>query len=151
MYSISFQHVSFWCPLLDSHPTIHHSILGVCLQSHSKPCTSTSNHQHKLIQGEPGVCTDQGKELLVEASIHQEFIELHVWITSIKLILLLRKVVLYQHPSQNRHPKSCIRGTYWFQEYPPPEHQALVLVLGHLPVKTLNSNNFAYGIQWGIL
>ena len=63
---ISFQRVSFCCPLSDSHPTIHQSNLGVCLQSDSKLHTST-NPLHKLIQGGPGVCTDHGKDLLVEA------------------------------------------------------------------------------------
>ena len=30
--SISFQHMSFWCPLFKSHPTKHHPNLGLSLQ-----------------------------------------------------------------------------------------------------------------------
>jgi hypothetical protein len=28
---ISFQHMSLWVPLLNSHPSIHHSNIGICI------------------------------------------------------------------------------------------------------------------------
>ena len=39
--NISFQHMWFWYPFLDPHPTIHHSNIGVRLRSHIKSNTFT--------------------------------------------------------------------------------------------------------------
>ena len=38
---ISFHHVSFWYLFLDSHPTIHHPNIGVCLTPETELGTST--------------------------------------------------------------------------------------------------------------
>ena len=48
-YPNYFQHMSFWCPFLDSHPTIHHSNTGAHLRSDTNythlPC------KHVVVNG----------------------------------------------------------------------------------------------------
>ena len=54
---IFFQHMSFWCPFLDSHQTIYQSIIGVHLRSDTELGTSTLN---KIDNGIWQVCNDFG-------------------------------------------------------------------------------------------
>ena len=40
-HSLIFQHIPFWCPFLDLHPTMHQSKVGVYLKENNKFGTST--------------------------------------------------------------------------------------------------------------
>ena len=65
---ISFQHMSFWCPFLDSHPTIHHSNIGASWRLVIELRTSTlmmglnmvSDPNHHHIQSSTSPTTKRG-------------------------------------------------------------------------------------------